>query len=74
MRIWIEARCQSCLAINFIDDGEWCDVTVPDCEGFVCWECRTNNEVDDEGNVTLSQEDQVSIGERIPHTAEQEYK
>ena len=69
---WYEMRCASCLAVNFVYDGDTSDLSGVDVDGFVCWECNTNNEISDDGHIVLSQEDQLTIGERIPSSAELE--
>ena len=36
---WYELGCPQCNSINFVNDGDTQDLTLPDIEGCKCWNC-----------------------------------
>jgi hypothetical protein len=40
--------CQHCGQLNFVEMGDLDDLTVPDVEGYKCWNCKTVSRVNDQ--------------------------
>ena len=65
---WLEVYCCHCNTANLIDNGDCEDLTVEDVGGFVCWKCETNNAFEEDGQIVLSQEDEIDQGYPVPQS------
>jgi hypothetical protein len=37
---WFRCRCPKCENLNWINNGDPADMTIPDVEGINCWNCQ----------------------------------
>lgn len=67
---WAETRCAHCSTVNMFCLGNLDDWSQPDVEGFHCWNCTGNNEINEEGEIVVSNDSQLEEGMPKPQRPE----